>query len=58
MYDSPNENNKTQTTISNYILGKTIGEGSFSKVKLAIHPPTGEYVAIKIILKSKIIEVN
>ena len=26
------------------MLGKTIGEGTFGKVKLAIHIPTGEKV--------------
>lgn len=43
--------------IGNYVLGKTIGEGTFGKVKLAIHLPTGEKVAVKILVKSKIIDV-
>lgn len=30
--------------IGNYILGKSIGEGTFGKVKLGIHEPTGEKV--------------
>jgi len=30
--------------VGQYILGKTIGEGTFGKVKLAIHQPTGEKV--------------
>ena len=35
----------------NYILGETIGEGAFAKVKLATHIFTGEKVAIKILDK-------
>jgi len=30
-------------------LGKTIGEGTFGKVKSATHKPTGQQVAIKIL---------
>ena len=30
-------------------LGKTIGEGTFGKVKAALHKPTGQQVAIKIL---------
>lgn len=36
------------------MIGKTIGEGTFGKVKLGIHIPTGEKVAIKILEKAKI----
>lgn len=35
-------------------MERTIGQGGFGKVKLAIHKETGEQVAIKIIEKSKI----
>ena len=38
----------------NYIIGETIGEGAFAKVKLAKHIYTGEKVAIKILNKEKI----
>ncbi|XP_024392471.1 SNF1-related protein kinase catalytic subunit alpha KIN11 isoform X3 [Physcomitrium patens] len=37
----------------NYRLGKTLGIGAFSKVKSAIHILTGQKVAIKIINKEK-----
>lgn len=37
-----------------YHLLKTIGNGGFGKVKQAIHLLTGEYVAIKIIDKTKL----
>ena len=35
-------------------MSKTIGQGTFGKVKLAVHGPTGERVAIKILEKNKI----
>eukprot|EP01038_Epipyxis_sp_PR26KG_P012421 gene12421-16659_t len=40
--------------IGQYMIGKTIGEGTFGKVKLAVHIPTGEKVAIKILEKNRI----
>lgn len=40
--------------IGNYRLGKTLGVGSFSKVKLAEHEPTGKKVAVKILNRHKI----
>lgn len=44
-------------TIGHYALGKTIGEGTFGKVKAGTHVLTGERVAIKILEKSKIVEL-
>ena len=43
--------------IGHYILGKTIGEGTFGKVKIGTHILTGEKVAVKILEKSRIVEV-
>ena len=40
--------------LRNYQFIRTIGEGTFGKVKLSIHIPTKEYVAIKILEKSRI----
>ena len=40
----------------NYILGDTIGEGAFAKVKVAKHIYTGEKVAIKILNKEHLFE--
>ncbi|KAL7750632.1 MAP microtubule affinity-regulating kinase 1 [Sorochytrium milnesiophthora] len=37
-----------------YVVLKTIGEGSYGKVKLATHRPTGEHVAIKFLSKAQI----
>ena len=47
------EKNKT---IGDYLLLSTIGRGTFSKVKLGIHIPTKQKVAIKILDKEKIID--
>ena len=44
--------------IGNYVLGKTIGEGTFGKVKLGRHSLTGEKVAIKILEKERITDVS
>ena len=41
-------------TIGAYYIGKTIGEGTFGKVKLGTHTLTGEKVAIKILEKERI----
>lgn len=39
--------------VGNYLLGRTLGEGSFAKVKEGMHVQTGEKVAIKVIDKKK-----
>lgn len=36
---------------------KTLGKGTFGKVKLATHIPTGQKVAIKILEKDRIVDV-
>ncbi|RKP00079.1 hypothetical protein CXG81DRAFT_13654, partial [Caulochytrium protostelioides] len=38
--------------VGNYRIGRTIGEGSFGKVKAGVHLPTGVPVAIKIVDKT------
>ncbi|KAI8850374.1 kinase-like domain-containing protein [Chytridium lagenaria] len=39
--------------LGSYHVGKTIGQGAFSKVKLGVHKETGQKVAIKIIDKKQ-----
>ncbi|CAD7938578.1 unnamed protein product [Amoebophrya sp. A120] len=47
----------SNASIGHYILGKTIGEGTFGKVKLGTHILTGEKVAVKILEKERIVDV-
>ena len=35
-----------------------MGQGTFGKVKLAIHEPTGQKVAVKVLEKKKIVDVS
>ncbi|KAL8108366.1 hypothetical protein AgCh_024728 [Apium graveolens] len=45
-----------RTRVGRYELGRTLGEGSFAKVKFAKNSETGENVAIKIIDKEKVLK--
>ena len=38
------ENNKEEDILEDYIIGETLGSGTFGKVKLAKHKITGEKV--------------
>lgn len=42
--------------LGKYELGRTIGEGTFAKVKFAQNTETGENVAVKILAKSTILK--
>ena len=53
-YDNSKSKLLKKQIIGNYRIEKTIGEGTFGKVKLGIHIPTDEQVAIKILEKDKI----
>lgn len=44
--------------IGKYKLGRTIGEGTFAKVKLGVDSTNGHYVAIKVIDKHMVLESN
>ena len=48
-------NRDSQVRFGSYILGETIGTGSFGKVKLAEHAVTGQKVAMKIISRKKMV---
>lgn len=49
------EKTKTDQRIGAYNIIRTLGEGSFGKVKLAVHRSTGQKVALKIIARKKLI---
>ena len=43
-FEKAKNEEKEEIILDNYILGKTIGEGTFGKVKLGKHKMTGEKV--------------
>ena len=49
---------RSQMKIGSYILGETLGHGTFGKVKLAKHEFTGHQVAVKIINKQKVKDMH
>ena len=52
------EHHSVPVTIKGYRIGKTLGMGSFGKVKLAQHLATGAQVAIKILNRARIKELG
>jgi 5'-AMP-activated protein kinase catalytic alpha subunit len=40
------------------VVTRNLGEGTFGKVKLGIHNVTGEKVAVKVLEKSRIVDVS
>ncbi|KAJ6320147.1 hypothetical protein OIU76_005631 [Salix suchowensis] len=46
---------RTRTRVGKYELGKTIGEGSFAKVRVAKNVETGDVVAIKILDRDQVL---
>lgn len=46
---------KTHDRLAQYQIIRTLGEGSFGKVKLATHKVSGQQVALKIINRKKLI---
>ncbi|CAK90615.1 unnamed protein product (macronuclear) [Paramecium tetraurelia] len=48
--------NQRSRMIGNYVIGKTLGFGTFGKVKMVTHEQSGEKVAIKILEKDRIVE--
>lgn len=47
---------KVKRVVGKYELGRTIGEGTFAKVKFARSSQTGDPVAIKILDKEKVLK--
>ncbi|CAM9183090.1 unnamed protein product, partial [Pylaiella littoralis] len=46
--------NKRERQVEQFVLSKTMGEGTFGEVRLAVHKPTTERVAAKVLEKSRI----
>eukprot|EP00884_Botryococcus_braunii_P017406 jgi/Botrbrau1/4349/Bobra.0232s0038.1 len=44
--------------VGNYYLGRTLGEGTYAKVKYAQHAETGEAFAVKVIDKDELVNRN
>eukprot|EP00033_Pygsuia_biforma_P002992 GCRY01003293.1.p1 GENE.GCRY01003293.1~~GCRY01003293.1.p1 ORF type:complete len:695 (-),score=200.40 GCRY01003293.1:1070-3154(-) len=53
-YEAKDSSGSKKLFAGNYVLGKTLGNGSFGKVKLATHRQTGEKVAVKLVKKSEL----
>lgn len=49
------EKARLEQRVGQYNIIRTLGEGSFGKVKLAVHRSTGQQVALKIIARKKLI---
>jgi serine/threonine protein kinase len=49
---------RQRTRVGKYEMGKTIGEGSFAKVKLAKNVENGNYVAMKILDRNHVLRHN
>ena len=47
---------KTKRRVGKYEMGRTIGEGTFAKVKFARNSETGEPVDLKILDKEKVLK--
>ena len=56
MLDESKKKKEEEYKIGNYLVKKTLGQGTFGKVKLGIYLPTQEKVAIKILEKDRIVE--
>lgn len=57
MAETRSSSSSRAKSIGHYVLMKTIGEGTFGKVKLGTHILTGERVAVKVLEKDRIQEL-
>ncbi|KAL0223757.1 hypothetical protein P9112_003147 [Eukaryota sp. TZLM1-RC] len=55
---SPSRNHLGDVEENDFDIRRTIGTGSFASVKLAVHKPTGTFVAIKSMKKSLLIQMK
>ena len=51
-----NRRQQVKRRVGKYEVGRTIGEGTFAKVKFARNSETGEPVALKILDKEKVLK--
>ena len=59
LYENLNEDSgEKKKKVGNYIISKTIGEGSFAKVRLGYHLNTQQMVAVKVINKREVLKRN
>jgi serine/threonine protein kinase len=54
----PRKKMNSQVKIGNYTILNSIGSGTFGKVKMAIHTFTGHKVALKILNRRRIVNMN
>jgi carbon catabolite-derepressing protein kinase len=55
MQESKSRDAKASQRLGQYTIVKTLGEGSFGKVKLATHQVSGQKVALKIINRKRLV---
>ncbi|GMN42823.1 hypothetical protein TIFTF001_012027 [Ficus carica] len=55
MSEKVRSSSNTRTRVGKYELGRTLGEGSFGKVKFAKNVETGDFVAIKILDRDQVL---
>lgn len=53
--ESKSRDSKANQRLGQYTIVKTLGEGSFGKVKLATHQVSGQKVALKIINRKRLV---
>jgi carbon catabolite-derepressing protein kinase len=53
--ESKSKDSKTNQRLGQYTIVRTLGEGSFGKVKLATHQVSGQKVALKIINRKRLV---
>lgn len=53
--ESRSKDSKANQRLGQYTIVKTLGEGSFGKVKLATHQVSGQKVALKIINRKRLV---
>ena len=56
--DAFSKKKKKKIKLSDYTIERTLGTGSFGRVKLAKNKTNGKYVAIKILKKAEIIKLK